>query len=44
MPQLCKGNVAVMKGAVLAGCRAFTAIRLLPRVRLQRQPRSSFPK
>ncbi len=23
MRQLCKGNVALMKGAILAGCRAF---------------------
>ena len=43
MPQLCKGNVAVVKGAVLAGCRPFRAIRLLPRVRLRKQLRSSLP-
>ncbi len=30
MPQLCKGNVAVMKGAVLAGCRAFYGYPITP--------------
>jgi len=30
MPQLCKGNVAVMKGAVIAGCRAFYGYPITP--------------
>lgn len=30
MRQLCKGNVAVMKGAVLAGCRAFYGYPITP--------------
>ena len=30
MPQLCKGNVAVMKGALLAGCRAFYGYPITP--------------
>jgi pyruvate/2-oxoacid:ferredoxin oxidoreductase alpha subunit len=30
MPHLCKGNVAVMKGAVLAGCRAFYGYPITP--------------
>ncbi len=30
MPQLCKGNVAVMKGAILAGCRAFYGYPITP--------------
>jgi pyruvate/2-oxoacid:ferredoxin oxidoreductase alpha subunit len=30
MPQLCKGNVAVMKGAVMAGCRAFYGYPITP--------------
>lgn len=30
MPQLCKGNVAIMKGAVLAGCRAFYGYPITP--------------
>ncbi len=30
MPQLCKGNVAVMKGAMLAGCRAFYGYPITP--------------
>jgi 2-oxoisovalerate ferredoxin oxidoreductase alpha subunit len=30
MAQLCKGNVAVMKGAVLAGCRAFYGYPITP--------------
>jgi pyruvate/2-oxoacid:ferredoxin oxidoreductase alpha subunit len=30
MPQLCKGNVAVMKGAALAGCRAFYGYPITP--------------
>lgn len=30
MRQLCKGNVAVMKGAILAGCRAFYGYPITP--------------
>ena len=30
MPELCKGNVAVMKGAVLAGCRAYYGYPITP--------------
>ena len=30
MRQLCKGNVAVMKGAVLAGCRAYYGYPITP--------------
>ena len=30
MRQLCKGNVAVVKGAVLAGCRAFYGYPITP--------------
>jgi 2-oxoisovalerate ferredoxin oxidoreductase alpha subunit len=30
MPQLCKGNVAIMKGAVLAGCRAYYGYPITP--------------
>ncbi len=30
MRQLCKGNVAVMKGALLAGCRAFYGYPITP--------------
>ncbi len=30
MAQLCKGNVAVMKGALLAGCRAFYGYPITP--------------
>ena len=30
MRQLCKGNVAVMKGAILAGCRAYYGYPITP--------------
>jgi 2-oxoisovalerate ferredoxin oxidoreductase alpha subunit len=30
MPQLCKGNVAVIKGAILAGCRGFYGYPITP--------------
>jgi pyruvate/2-oxoacid:ferredoxin oxidoreductase alpha subunit len=30
MPQLCKGNVAVIKGAILAGCRAYYGYPITP--------------
>ena len=30
MRQLCKGNVAIVKGAVLAGCRAFYGYPITP--------------
>ena len=30
MRQLCKGNVAVVKGAVMAGCRAFYGYPITP--------------
>ena len=30
MRQLCKGNVAVIKGAVLAGCRAYYGYPITP--------------
>ncbi len=30
MPQLCKGNVAVVKGALLAGCRAYYGYPITP--------------
>src|SRR5580704_3611624 len=30
MRQLCKGNVAVMKGAMLAGCRAYYGYPITP--------------
>jgi len=30
MPHLCKGNVAVMKGALLAGCRAYYGYPITP--------------
>lgn len=30
MPELCKGNVAVMKGALLAGCRAYYGYPITP--------------
>ena len=30
MRQLCKGNVAVVKGAILAGCRAFYGYPITP--------------
>ena len=30
MRQLCKGNVAVVKGAVLAGCRAYYGYPITP--------------
>ena len=30
MRQLCKGNVAVIKGAILAGCRAFYGYPITP--------------
>jgi 2-oxoisovalerate ferredoxin oxidoreductase alpha subunit len=30
MRQLCKGNVAVMKGAILAGCRSYCGYPITP--------------
>jgi 2-oxoisovalerate ferredoxin oxidoreductase alpha subunit len=30
MPQLCKGNVAIVKGAILAGCRAYYGYPITP--------------
>jgi len=30
MRRLCKGNVAVIKGAILAGCRAFYGYPITP--------------
>ena len=30
MRQLCKGNVAIVKGAVLAGCKAFYGYPITP--------------
>ena len=30
MRHLCKGNVAVMKGAILAGCRAYYGYPITP--------------
>ena len=30
MRQLCKGNVAIVKGAILAGCRAYYGYPITP--------------
>ena len=30
MRQLCKGNVAIVKGAILAGCRAYFGYPITP--------------
>jgi hypothetical protein len=45
MRQLCKGNVAVIKGAVLAGCRACYKVPPSPQpAKLRKQLRSGFPE
>jgi pyruvate/2-oxoacid:ferredoxin oxidoreductase alpha subunit/NAD-dependent dihydropyrimidine dehydrogenase PreA subunit len=44
MRQLCKGNVAVVKGAILAGCRAYYGYPITPASEIAEAPHSIFRK
>src|SRR6478609_1390523 len=44
MRQLCKGNVAVVKGAILAGCRAFYGYPITPASEIAESAASYLPQ
>src|SRR5208282_5263999 len=44
MRQLCKGNVAVIKGAILAGCRAFYGYPITPASEIAESAASLLPQ
>ena len=44
MRQLCKGNVAIMKGAILAGCRAFYGYPITPASEIAEAAASYLPQ
>jgi len=44
MPELCKGNVAVVKGALLAGCRAFYGYPITPASEIAEEAAATFPR
>jgi len=44
MRQLCKGNVAVIQGAILAGCRAFYGYPITPASEIAESAASLFPQ
>jgi 2-oxoisovalerate ferredoxin oxidoreductase alpha subunit len=44
MRQLCKGNVAVIKGAILAGCRAFYGYPITPASEIAEAAAESLPQ
>jgi len=44
MRQLCKGNVAVIKGAILAGCRAYYGYPITPASEIAESAASLFPQ
>jgi pyruvate/2-oxoacid:ferredoxin oxidoreductase alpha subunit len=44
MRQLCKGNVAVIKGALLAGCRAYYGYPITPASEIAEAAAGSFPQ
>src|SRR5450631_3811963 len=44
MRQLCKGNVAVVKGAVLAGCRAYYGYPITPASEIAEYASLLFPE
>lgn len=44
MRQLCKGNVAVVKGAILAGCRAYYGYPITPASEIAESAALYFPR
>jgi hypothetical protein len=44
MRQLCKGNVAVVKGAILAGCRAYYGYPITPASEIAESAALYFPQ
>ena len=44
MRQLCKGNVAVVKGAVVAGCRAYYGYPITPASEIAEYAALLFPE